>query len=111
MGNFGSGVYITCGLWVGIGLLWWIGSRSGARGSKIAVGTVIAAIFITLVLVCLPKGQVPPQNDFYDALFIPRYAILTLLMLSASIGAVFCFLYVCLTPIQTRKIHTFGSVN
>lgn len=110
MSSFGVGVYFLTVLWFITLMLCWVSVRTGHNIGKISV---IVTSLVTLVLVCLPKGETYDLNsaNFYDRLYIPRYAILTFLLLSGAVGLSFAFVHVCLAPNETRKIRSFGTVN
>lgn len=110
MSNFGVGVYFLTVLWIITLFLCWVSVRTGHYIGKISVGI---SSLLTIVLVSLPKGDSRNIHDanFYDHLFVTRYAILSFLLVSVIVGSVYCFIYVCLAPVETRKVKAFGLLN
>lgn len=110
MASFGFGVYLLTVIWFLTLLLCWVSVKTGHYIGKVSVGV---SVLLTLMLVILPKGDLNYEHgaNFYDRLFIPRYVILAFLSLSAAVGCVYAFIHNCLTPVETRKLRTFASVN
>lgn len=110
MANFGVGIYLLTIVWVFTLMLCWVSIRTGHYIGKLAV---LVSIVLTGLLFILPKGEniSPYGANFYDKLFVTRYAILTFLILSAVLSGAYCFLYACLTPIETKKIKNFATIN
>lgn len=110
MSSFGVGVYFLTVLWFVTLMLCWVSVRTGHSIGKISL---ILTFVLTVVLVCLPKGESYNLDsaNFYDKLYIPRYVILGVLSVSGVVGAGFCFVHVCLAPVETHKLRSFGSVN
>lgn len=110
MSYFGVGVYFLTVMWLITLLLCWVSFRTGHWIGKISVGITF---LLTIVLVLLPKGESGDVNiaNFYDRLFVTRYAILSLLIVSGAAGSVYCFIHVCLAPLETRKTKTLGFIN
>lgn len=110
MSSFGIGVYLLTVTWFITLMLCWVSVRTGHYVGKIAIGV---SFVLTVILVCLPKGDVQYTHgaNFYDRLYVPRYAILSLLLVGAVVGCAYCFVYVCLTPVETRKVRSFGTSN
>lgn len=105
---FGVGVYFLSILWLVSFFLCWVSVRTGHYIGKIAI---VIAIIITLILVSLPRGVESSSGHFYDKSYVPRLAILLLLLISAIAGLLYCFIHVCLTPVETRIIKKFGNIN
>lgn len=110
MSSFGVGVYILTVLWFITLMLCWVSMRTGHNIGKIAL---IVTSLMTVILVCLPKGDTYNSDgaNFYDKLYIPRYTILVFLLISVAVGGVLCFIHVCLAPIETRKVRSIGTLN
>lgn len=110
MSYFGVGVYFLSIIWLISLFLCWVSVRTGHYIGKIAI---VIAICITLILVSLPRGVEIESSagNFYDKTYGPRVAILLLLLMSAIAGSVYCFVHVCLTPVETRRIKKFGTIN
>lgn len=106
--SFGVGVYFLTMLWFVTLMLCWVSVRTGHIIGKISV---IVTSVVTLILVCLPKGESYNLNsaNFYDKLYIPRYAILAFLSASGVLGAIICFVHFYLAPIETRKVRSYGT--
>lgn len=106
MNSFGVGLYFLTMLWCVTLMLCWVSVRTGHNIGKFAL---IVTSLVTLVLVCLPKGESYNLSsaNFYDKLYVPRVAILVFLVISAVSGALFSFVHVCLVPVQTRKVRSF----
>lgn len=101
--SLGVGVYILTVLWFVTFMLCWVSVRTGHNVGKIAI---IVSFVVTFILLLLPKGDedYSYDADFYDRLFVARYAIFTFLLISVVLGLAYCFIYVCLTPIETKKV-------
>lgn len=109
MATFGVGVYFLTVIWLISLMLCWVSVRTNHNIGKVAIG---AAALITVILVALPKGEAQySRANFYDKVFVIRYAILTLLLICVLFGAAYCFLQYCLTPVETRKVRSFGTVQ
>lgn len=110
MNSFGVGVYFLTVLWFLTFMLCWVSVHTGHNIGKISG---VITTLLTIILVCLPKSDTHDSDDanFYDRLYITRYAILAVLLMSCAAGSVFCFVYICLTPVTTRKVKRFGTLN
>ena len=109
MSSFGVGVYFLTVIWFITLMLCWVSVRAGHYIGKVAIAM---SLVLTVVLVALPKGDVPySRANFYDKLFVSRYATLSLLLGSLIVGLVYCFVHVCLARVETRKVRSFGTLN
>lgn len=109
MSSFGIGVYFLSVIWFITLMLCWVSVRTGHYIGKVSVAV---SFVLTIVLISMPKGDAHHYSaNFYDRLFVLRYAVLSLLLASCVGGSVFLFIHVCLTPIETRKVRSFGIVN
>jgi integral membrane sensor domain MASE1 len=111
MSNFGVGVYFLTILWFITLMLCWVSIRTGHYVGKI---TIVISLLLTIILITLPKGETNSYSlsaNFYDHLFVARYTVLTLLLISGIAGIIYCFIYVCLTPVETKKVKTLGIFN
>ncbi|PZC82223.1 hypothetical protein B5X24_HaOG211031 [Helicoverpa armigera] len=93
-------------LWCVTLVLCWVSVRTGHSIGKVAL---LVSSLVTLILVCLPKGESHSTDsaNFYDKLYVPRYVILVFLCISAVFGGLFALVHVCVTPIETRKVRSF----
>lgn len=104
--SLGLGIYFLTVLWFITLMLCWVTIRTGHYIGKISL---IISSTISLVLLLLPSsGEQYVSANFYDRLFVTRYAILTFLLASIVLGSGYAFVYVCLTPIEVKKVTRRG---
>ncbi|CAG9788263.1 unnamed protein product [Diatraea saccharalis] len=112
MSYFGVGIYFLTLLWYITLLLCWVSVRTGHYIGKVSV---IVSILFTIIIILLPKGatyhSVDAVANFYDHLFVSRFLIFSFLLVSGITGSIYCFVHVCLAPIETKKVKSFGSLN
>lgn len=102
----GVGIYFLTIIWFITLMLCWVSIRTGHNIGKIAI---IIALAISLVLALLRSKEEYSSANFYDKLFVIRYSVLSLLVLSVIVGLGYSFVYVCLEPCETVKIHRLGA--
>lgn len=106
MTNFGVGVYFLTVIWCVSFMLCWVSVRTGHYIGRVSV---LISVGITIILLTVPRSDEHYSANFYDKNFIPRFATLSVLLTSLVAGIVYSFIYVCLTPAETRKIKRIGA--
>lgn len=104
--SVGTGVYVLTTVWIVTLVLCCVALRTGRL---LGVVAFLLTSLITLILIALPRGLDSLSNveEAYDKLYISRYFILSLLIVSAAGGFGFFVLYFCTTPLETKKIKNW----
>lgn len=109
MSSFGVGVYFLTVIWFISLMLCWVSVRTNHHIGRVAIG---GSVVITVILVALPKGDgAYSRANFYDKVFVIRYAILSVLLICLLFGAAYSFIHYCLTPVETRKVRSIGTIH